>query len=209
MGAQIWVLTVREQRFLPREFFHKFHQAARGLLVSLQEFHGRLVGGGFLRSGVAKKALDRDVLAARNDRRTQAGLAGSECGADAEDIAGEDSCPCLFEFVATRRDVAAGNVPCFVSDYANHLKRIIGRHQEPRKHKNILPAGHEGIQALVVNEKNPYCPWVEAGSLEQGSRIATKRILDFRITQEGYTLCSSVLRRDRKQRCEQQEQKER
>ena len=72
-------------------------------------------------------------------------------------------------------------VPNFMGQHADDLAGSLGLHQETGMNEYSLAAGHEGIEAAVVDYMDRNGAWIEARGLEEWRYVDANGIFDFRI----------------------------
>ena len=100
-------------------------------------------------------------LAGRKDSRTGAALAADD-GGHPDDRREDGFGACVAQRVLGPGEVSAGDVPCFVSEHANDLLRIVGLENEAGEHEDILAPGNECVDARICDEMDPYRCGVDA-----------------------------------------------
>ena len=166
MATQIGVLVGTQQHLLFAEDAQELEQAARRLSGAVEQTHRGLVGGGLLGAGVAQRTLERDVVAAGDDRLTEVGPAGGDRRGEAENVGGDQALGRPAEVRTAGRRMACRQMAGFMSDHTDHLKRVLGAHQQAGMDEHVEPRYHEGVKRRIVDQVDVDRPGAQTGRLE-------------------------------------------
>ena len=146
---------------------------------------GRLVGGGFLPPAIGEHLPHGGVLAGPGDHHAGFGRGPGRDGRGAEGEGEHDRAGRLGIGFGAALLVPARDVPGFVGQYALDLVGGVGGRDQAGMHEDLLPRGHEGVEARIAHQVDFHGTGLEPRGDKYRVRIVPQILLDFRIAQQG------------------------
>ena len=151
VGAQILAAVGADPEVLGLEDMEEIEQPLWRHLQRAQIGDGGLVGGLLLRTAELQEAALAHGGAAGHDGRAELRRARHRGGSTQQHARDRADAGIVLRLQAAA-EMATGDVPGLVSDHPGQLVRAARAHDETRVDEQVLPAGDEGVQLLVIED---------------------------------------------------------